>query len=182
MPVDIWLGWLLVIIIITSIASLEMKSISSSLVTLGVVGLMVSFSFLILQAPDLALVQFVYEILVVSIVVIVMTIAESKEERLEIADNATHQILTVLVLIPILCIGYLAFKELPAFGKPLLKVSERYLTRGAKETGMTNLVAAIALNYRIYDTLGEATVILTGVLGAITIVRKVGRRGHGKEQ
>ncbi len=180
MPVDIWLGWLLGIIIITSIACLEMKSIISSLVTLGVVGLIVSFSFLILQAPDLALVQFVYEILVISIVVIIMTITKSKEAGMEIEDNITHQILTVLILLPILIFGVLALKELPDFGKPLMKVSERYLTLGAKETGITNLVAAISLNYRVFDALGEVAVLLTGILGAITIIRKVGKRHHGE--
>jgi multicomponent Na+:H+ antiporter subunit B len=180
MPVDIWLGWLLGIIIIASIACLEMKSILSSLVTLGVVGLLVSFSFLILQAPDLALVQFVYEILVLSMVVIVMTGAESKEAGLEIADNVTHQALTVLVLVPILIFGYFAFKELPVFGQPLMRVSKKYIDLGAKESGISNIVAAIALNFRVYDTLGEAAVIVAGVLGAITIMRKAGRRGHGE--
>jgi multicomponent Na+:H+ antiporter subunit B len=180
MPIDLWLGWLLVTIIITSIACLEMKSILSSLVTLGVVGLIVSLSFLILQAPDLALVQFVYEILLISIVVIVMTITKSKEANMEIDDNITHQTVTILVLLPILLFGGLALKELPEFGKPLLKVSERYLTLGAKETGIPNLVAAITLNYRVYDSLGDATVLLTGILGAITIIRKVGKRDHGE--
>lgn len=182
MPVEIWLGGLLGIIIVLSIVCLEMKSILSSLVTLGVIGLIVSLSFLILQAPDLALVQFVYEILIISIAIIVFTNIESKEESTDLNGHMTRKILTAFLLLPVLMIGCLAFQELPAFGQPLLKVAEKYLTLGAQETGVVNLVAAITLDYRVYDTLGEAIVIFAGVLGAITLIRKVGRQDHGEQK
>jgi multisubunit Na+/H+ antiporter MnhB subunit len=39
-----------------------------------------------------------------------------------------------------------------------------------------NRVCAIVLDYRGYDTLGEATVILTGILGALVILRQKGKR------
>ena len=182
MPVEIWLGALLVIMIVASLITLEMKNILSSLVALGVVGLVVSLSFLILQAPDLALVQFIYEIFILSVTIIIMTVIKSKEETVEGKQSIRQEVLAVLILLPVLFMGYFALKELPAFGQPLLKVAERYLTLGAKETGAANLVTAIILDYRAYDTLGEATVILAGILGTITIIRKIGRRYNGEEK
>jgi len=35
---------------------------------------------------------------------------------------------------------------------------------------------AILLDYRAYDTLGEATVILVSILGAYVVLRRVGRK------
>ncbi|MEO0076569.1 MAG: hydrogen gas-evolving membrane-bound hydrogenase subunit E, partial [candidate division WOR-3 bacterium] len=42
-------------------------------------------------------------------------------------------------------------------------------------TGAANLVAAIILDYRGYDTFGEAVVLFTSVLGVLTIMRMKGK-------
>lgn len=40
-------------------------------------------------------------------------------------------------------------------------LSEHYISEGVQETGAINLVASVLLDYRGFDSLGEATVILT---------------------
>ncbi|GGM42328.1 cation:proton antiporter [Paraliobacillus quinghaiensis] len=40
-------------------------------------------------------------------------------------------------------------------------LSEHYISQGVQETGATNLVASVLYDYRAFDTLGEATMILT---------------------
>lgn len=40
-----------------------------------------------------------------------------------------------------------------------------YLERGPEETGAVNIVSAIYLGYRAYDTMGEAIVLLLAVTG-----------------
>ncbi|HUS46950.1 MAG TPA: hydrogen gas-evolving membrane-bound hydrogenase subunit E [Phycisphaerae bacterium] len=47
----------------------------------------------------------------------------------------------------------------------------------AYETGTANAVMAILLDYRAYDTLGEATIIFVSILGAYVILRPKGRIG-----
>lgn len=58
-----------------------------------------------------------------------------------------------------------AVRDLPPVGDPNapahLHVAPRYLTRGYLETGAPNLVTAVIVDYRGYDTLGETTVIFT---------------------
>ena len=49
---------------------------------------------------------------------------------------------------------------------------------GASETGAANAVMGVLLDYRAYDTLGEATVIFASILGVYTILRRVGRTSH----
>ena len=71
------------------------------------------------------------------------------------------------------------FLKLQAFGEPLMDVASKYLTRGASETGSVNLVTSVILDYRAYDTLGEATVLFVAILGVATILR---RRGKGDEE
>jgi multisubunit Na+/H+ antiporter MnhB subunit len=45
---------------------------------------------------------------------------------------------------------------------------------------LRNRVTAVILDYRGYDTLGEATVILTAVVGALVILRSRGKRAGGR--
>jgi multisubunit Na+/H+ antiporter MnhB subunit len=43
-------------------------------------------------------------------------------------------------------------------------------------TGASNRVTAVVLDFRGYDTLGEATVLFTAVAGVLAVLRKVGRK------
>ncbi len=49
-------------------------------------------------------------------------------------------------------------------GPPAARVSEHYLEHGRTETGAVNIVAAVLLDYRGFDTLGETVVILAAAL------------------
>lgn len=51
----------------------------------------------------------------------------------------------------------------------------QYLVSGVK-TGAPNRVTAVLLDFRAYDTLGEATVVFTAVLGCYALLRTRGRR------
>ncbi len=52
---------------------------------------------------------------------------------------------------------------------------EYVIERGAEETGATNLVTSIYLEYRAFDTLGETVVLLLAVSGVTFLVDKKGR-------
>ena len=43
-------------------------------------------------------------------------------------------------------------------------------------TGAMNVVTSVILDYRAYDTLGEATVLFTAVIGVLTVMRSVGKK------
>ena len=68
-----------------------------------------------------------------------------------------------------------ALKGLPQFGNPFMRVSGEYLGRGLRETGAANLVGAVLLDFRAYDTLIEASVLFTAVLGVAVVLRTIGR-------
>ena len=167
---------LLVLMIVGAIAAIEVKNLLSAVIAVGAVGLGLSLVCLLLQAPDVAITQLVVEI----IAVIILIRATVKRD---LPGSVTgHRILTgfvaVLFGVVLVWIAASAFTELAPFGDPAMRVAERYLAEGAEQTGAVNLVASILLDYRAYDTLGEATVLFTAVLGVLAVVRRVGRKGQ----
>jgi multisubunit Na+/H+ antiporter MnhB subunit len=57
-------------------------------------------------------------------------------------------------------------------------MSKAYLDPGAEKTGSANLVTGVIFDYRGYDTLGEATVLFTAVIGVLTVLRLKGRKSE----
>jgi multisubunit Na+/H+ antiporter MnhB subunit len=170
MPVETWLIFILGFMILGSIAALEIKDILSSIIAVGVVGLGVSVAFLFLQAPDLAIVQFLFEIFAL----IILIRAFVKKDYHEEEPSRINRILigvTLITLIAIFLFSISIFQALPEFGRPIFATAEHYVTKGAAETGAANLVSSVILDYRAYDTLGEITVLFTAILGSFTILR-----------
>jgi len=164
----------LVFAIIGSLIAVETKSLLSAVISVGVVGFGLSIMFLYMGAPDIAITQVVVEILAL-VVLIRGTIA---------IDNVTiggpRDTLPLFVALvffgAFVILGVFALGDMTNFGKPLMRVSEHYLNNSIAETGSSNVVMGILLDYRAYDTLGEATVLLTSILGAFVILRKKGKK------
>jgi len=51
------------------------------------------------------------------------------------------------------------------FGQDRMQVANYYLNHGVSDTGASNLVTSVVLNYRALDTLGEITVLFIASLG-----------------
>ncbi len=166
---DVTIYGLLVFLIAGAIVALEVRDLLSSVIAIGVVGLGLSILFLLLGAPDIAITQVVVEVIVVTVLIratarISDEPASRRTDRFAVASG-----LIVAVVLFFLSAG--ALVHLPAFGQPAMTVSRWYLEQGPALTGATNVVMAILLDFRAYDTLGEATVILTAIVGALAIVR-----------
>jgi len=58
---------------------------------------------------------------------------------------------------------------------PLMRVSRVYVQTGLPATYAANIVTSVILDFRAYDTLGEATVLFASVLGALALLRKDGK-------
>ena len=62
---------------------------------------------------------------------------------------------------------------------PSSHVSPRYIEQGYKETAVPNMVTFVLADYRSCDTLGEVTVIFTGAMAVLLILR--GARSEAEE-
>lgn len=74
--------------------------------------------------------------------------------------------------------------DLPPFGNPdnpvHHHVADHYLEESGHEIGVPNVVTAVLASYRGYDTMGEATVVFTAVVGVLLLLgRRSGTRRSG---
>jgi len=165
---------LLIFMIIGALIAVKVKDLLSSVIAVGTVGLGLSLAFLILKAPDLAITQLVVEILCV-----IILIRASIRRDLPFSTSGRwvfNTLVTFIFLIVFLVFGYISLKDLPQFGEPIMRIAQNFLSGGLKETGAANLVTSVILDYRAYDTLGEATILFTAVMGVLAVMRKVGRK------
>lgn len=160
--------------IIGAIIAIEVKDLLSSVIAVGAVGLALSIVFLILKAPDVAITQLVVEILA-----LIILIRATLKKDLPFSTTGRWVINTIIVvsfILVLIGLGVKCLKDLPEFGYPIMKVSKTYLQEGLKRTGAVNLVSSVILDFRAYDTLGEATILFTAVVGVLAVVRKIGRK------
>ncbi|MFH1825704.1 MAG: hydrogen gas-evolving membrane-bound hydrogenase subunit E [bacterium] len=165
---------LLLFMIVGAIIAVENHNLLSSVIAVGAVGFGLCIVFLLLGAPDLAITQLVVEILAV-VILIRATLSKTVPEKYQGRELPAYAI-TLVFMAVIMGFAYYALQALPEFGFPIMKVAKTYLAQGLQKTGATNLVAAVILDFRAYDTLGEATVLFTAVIGAVTVLRLRGRK------
>ena len=86
-----------------------------------------------------------------------------------------RRIVAILLLI-ILAVGIsLSLAKIP-FGVPKTKVGKHYINEGVKETGATNIVTSVVVNYRGFDTLGEVTVLFIASIGVGAVISTIGEK------
>ncbi|MCD6531698.1 DUF4040 domain-containing protein [bacterium] len=170
---------MLLLMIAGAIVAVEIKNMLSAVIAAGVVGFGVSVLFLFLKAPDIAITQVIVEVLSLIILIRVTTKADNEAIERKIDSFANIAGLVFVGIFVGFCIW--AFVDMTPFGTPLMRVSQHYLSAGLEETGAANMVAAVILDYRAYDTLGEAVVIFTSILGAFVILRSHGKKKISEE-
>lgn len=159
--------------IISSIAAIEMKDLLSAVISIGATGLGLSVCFLLLKAPDLAIVQLVVEILV--LIILIRGTVDRDGVHYERREVLPYIVVSIFIIVFLICAYYLV-NELPRIGYPIMKISKLYLSESFQKIGAPNVVVSILLNYRVYDTLAAATIFFTSVIGVLTIMRKVGKK------
>ena len=79
----------------------------------------------------------------------------------------------------------LSLSHIP-FGTDRMQVGNYYLDHGVADTGASNIVTAVVLNYRALDTLGEVTVLFIASLGLGVFLswpkKKEGTQEEGKRE
>jgi len=84
----------------------------------------------------------------------------------------------VLVLFFLALIGFtlvVTVAEMPLYGHPdnptNNEVPERFIEKGTEETGVMNIIGGILVDYRAFDTLGEATVLFVAIAAALSALK-----------
>ena len=170
---------LLLFILIAAIIAVETTNLLSAVICIGAVGFGASLMFLFLRAPDIAITQIVVEVLGL-IILIRVTIA--RDLTFISGDKEFFgTVVSIVIVFIIFLAGVRVFDTLSEFGKPIFAetqdaASQTYIEKGLEQTGAANLVTSVILDYRAYDTLGEATVLFTSIIGATVILRRKSKK------
>lgn len=168
---------ILIFMIIAATVSLYMDELLSAVIALGAVGFGGSILYLLLGAPDLAITQIVVEVVsLVLLIRITISVSHSLTSRCCRKQRVFRSFLTVGGFFAASVVSLRGFAR---FGSSVMDriadtPSAIYISEGIHMTGATNLVTGVLLDFRAYDTLGEATVIFTAILGGIILLRKKG--------
>ena len=172
----------LILMIAGAIHALHARDLLSAIVSYGVVGYSLVIGFLVLKAPDLAIVQIVVETiaLIIMISVLIISTREDLEKRdtIVVRGQSYVNVRNLAYIFFALVAGFLLayfFNQVIAGLEPLgvhhTRMATEYIEKGVEATGSVNLVTGVLLDYRAFDTLGEATILFTAVMGVLAILR-----------
>jgi multicomponent Na+:H+ antiporter subunit B len=163
--------------ILGALYAIHAKDLLSSVIACGLVGYSLVICFLLLKAPDLAIVQIVVDTITLIIMVAVVLDSSREESYLKLDSQGYITVATGLLLIAVLLYFFIiSVQSLDVLGKSTLRMAKHYIEDAANKTGSANLVTGVVFDFRGYDTMGEAVVLVTAVLGVLTILRIKGKK------
>jgi len=174
---------LLFFMVIAAIIAVETKDLLGSVICVGAIGFGGSLMFLLLCAPDIAITQIVVEVL--GLIILIRATISRDHTFITGEREFFGMVVAVAGLLVIFLAGGQVFESLPPFGTPIFAQvaeapSQTYVEKGLADTGAANVVASVILDYRGYDTLGEATVLFTSIIGVTIILRTRRRKRLGE--
>lgn len=173
--IEVIVSALILLMVVAAILVVEAPNLLFSVVSVGAVGFLLAIAFLFLGAPDVAIVQIAVE--AISLVILIRATIGRDVVPARRHTGLVGMVAAVTVLAALGLFGVRAFIDFPELGHSVMqRVSEApsntYLQQSLTDTGAPNVVTAVLLDFRAYDTLGEATVLFCAVLGALTILRR----------
>ena len=164
---------LLTFIIIAAVLAIELEDLLSSVVALNAVGLFLCITFIVLKAPDVAIMQLVVETLA-----LVVLIKATLRRDLPFSTSGrwfANTFIYVGFFVTLVIVALKCFRDLPPFGQPLMKAAAligQNLPKGVE----VNLVSVVALKYRIFDSFAEAAILFVAVISILAILRPKGKK------
>ena len=170
---------LILLMVVGAAVAIETPNLLYSVVSVGAVGFLLAIVFLFLSAPDLAITQIAVEVITL-VLLLQATIGTTDKSVANDRPHVSRVVAFVLVLILASFTVHL-LAEFPEFGQPVTErfsdaPSNTYLSEGLEKTGAANIVTAVLLDFRAYDTLGEVAVLFCAVTGALSVLRRRARK------
>ena len=156
-PPVVLAGWVL-LAAATGLVVLQHRNRFRALVLIGIIGLMISFGFVYLSAPDLALTQISVE--TVTIMLLLLALHFLPKETPHESSMVLQARDGVIAVAAGLAVGGLAYGFMM---RDFSTISDYHLANSKTGGGGTNVVNVILVDFRGYDTYGE--IIVLGVAG-----------------
>ena len=165
---------LLILLLMTAAGAIMVKDLISSVFILGTYSFLLALVWAWLGAVDVAFVEAVVGAGLAT-VFFLMTLFGTHPKDTRIRRTATP--LAAFLGLPVLGLLLLyAAEDLPKFSDPQspanVHVSTEYLKNSLKETDTPNVVTAVLMDYRAFDTLIETAVIFTAGIACALLLRR----------
>jgi multicomponent Na+:H+ antiporter subunit B len=170
-----WLELLvLAFVVSTALATAFLRDVLATVVVFGAYSLGMAMLWVLLRAPDVGLTEAAVG---AGVMTPLFLLAIVKTRGPESDAVFAHVDPVALGVVAVLAVGLLfTVPALPAVGDPAAPatthVAPYYLENAAAETGMTNVVTAILVGYRGFDTLGEVTVVFAAAVAVLAVLRR----------
>jgi len=152
---------------VATVAVVRATSHVTGVLTLGILGFMVAIFYILASAPDLALTQLVVETLL--LVVFLLVIEElpafysDVEAGVVLRDAALSFAVGATAFVSVLVAA-------PSEGDALTETARFYVDNAVPDGGGTNVVNVVLTDFRAFDTLGEAAVVLIATLSVLVLL------------
>jgi multisubunit Na+/H+ antiporter MnhB subunit len=109
---------------------------------------------------------------------VAVVLDSSREESYSKIDSQGYISAMTAIFLSLMLIYFFSasIQSLDILGKSSLRMAKHYIEGAAQITGSANLVTGVVFDFRGYDTMGEAVVLVTAVLGVLTILRIKGKK------
>jgi multisubunit Na+/H+ antiporter MnhB subunit len=179
------LALLILLTVIAAIITVLTTNLLYAVISVGAVGFLLAIAYLFLAAPDVAIVQIGVE--VVSLVILIRATLGREVQQLKTVHAVVGVSFAVAFVAVIGLFGIQVFNQFPEFGIPVMErfadsPALVFLQTGLATTGAPNMVTAVLLDFRAWDTLGEATVLFCAALGAVAVLRRNARINPEKSE
>lgn len=168
-------GSLLVFVVGCALGAALLKNTMASVIAFAAYSLGISIIWLVLQAPDVGLTEAAVGAGIMTILFLLAlanTVTPDADRLLERVRWRTVVFVGAFVLVMAATVP-----SLPAIGDPTApvvggEVTQYYLENAYKETQVKNAVTAVLAAYRGFDTLGEAVVVFSAGVVALSVLRR----------
>ena len=167
---------LMIAMVISAFTVLFAKTRMVSLISVGTLGYLVSMFFVIFRAPDLALTQLVVETVTTALFLLCFYHLPEFSKRMgKIRFKATNLIISIGVGTIVTVIA------LAANGYKLFEPIVHYFENAYELAGAKNIVNAILVDFRGFDTMLEISVLCIAGLGVYTLIKlQLSRRDNNE--
>jgi multicomponent K+:H+ antiporter subunit A len=139
-----------------------------ALITMGVIGLIISLIFIKFSAPDLALTQISVEVVTVILILLALYYLPQRSLAKESKTKIYRDILIAGLL------GCITFAmTLGMLSREYTTIAEYFLANSVSGGGGSNVVNVILVDFRGFDTLGEITVLAIAALGIFAMLQNL---------
>ncbi|MEM7532021.1 MAG: hydrogen gas-evolving membrane-bound hydrogenase subunit E [Chloroflexota bacterium] len=164
--------------IVAAIVTVQGTTRLNQIISIGVVGVMVTLFFIFFSAPDLALTQLLIETLTLVLLVLVFyKIPPMISEPLALPLRIRNFL--VATVAAVFGIGLVLF----AGGQPYApSISDFFSLNSVSQAHGANIVNVILVDFRGFDTMGEITVLVIAALGGFALLRSYRLRPYRQGQ